>query len=159
MLRAKRVARVGVVCMMDSFNRTEGWQAERTASRLRSVSSAGVGFAACPARARGPGRGIGRAGFGRRAGALLPRPSRVRVRLAVEVVKLLAGEGQRVDLCAILLVVVVAQPANDVDVRAFAQVLGGVDCLGTPQRPLDRGRFLGAVVAGPVERVEKSPGR
>ena len=52
-----------------------------------------------------------------------------------------------VDGFAVLLVVVVAQPADDVDVRALAQVLGGVLGLLAPQGPLDRGGFLLAAVA------------
>ena len=66
---------------------------------------------------------------------------------AVEVVDLLGRERHAVDGLAVLLVVVVAQPADDVDVRALAQVLGGVLGLLAPQRPLDRGGLLLAAVA------------
>jgi hypothetical protein len=61
---------------------------------------------------------------------------------AVEVVDLLGRERHAVDGFAVLLVVVVAQPADDVDVRALAQVLGRVLGLLAPQRPLDRGGLL-----------------
>ena len=61
---------------------------------------------------------------------------------AVEVVDFLGRERHAVDGLAVLLVVVVAQPADDVDVRALAQVLGGVLGLLAPQRPLDRGGLL-----------------
>jgi integrase len=54
---------------------------------------------------------------------------------------------------AVLLVVVVAQPADDVDVRALAQVLGRVLGLLAPQRPLDRGGLFLAVVAAAAPGV------
>ena len=67
---------------------------------------------------------------------------------AVEVVDLHGRERHAVDGLAVLLVVVVAQAADDVDVGALAQVLGRVLGLLAPQRPLDRGRlFLTAVAA------------
>src|SRR3990167_4234390 len=43
---------------------------------------------------------------------------------AVEVVDLLGREGHAVDGLAVLLEIVVTQPADDVDVRTLAQVLG-----------------------------------
>jgi hypothetical protein len=72
---------------------------------------------------------------------------------AVEVVDLLGRECHAVDGFAVLLVVVVAQAADDVDVRALAQVLGGVLGLLAPQRPLDRGGFLLAAVAAAAPGV------
>ena len=68
--------------------------------------------------------------------------------LAVEVVDFVHGERQPVDLDpVVVLVVVVAHPADDVHVRTLAQVLGGVFGLLGPQRPLDRGGFLGPLFA------------
>lgn len=67
--------------------------------------------------------------------------------LGVEVVDLLDGEVKAVDLGAVgVLVVVVAQPADDVDVAALAQVLRGLLGLRAEGGPLDRGGFFFALL-------------
>ena len=104
-----------------------GWRAVR-GLRLRSVrwGARRCGAASAPRAAVAAGFALG---------------------AAVEVVDLLGRERHAVDGLAVLLVVVVAQPADDVDVRALAQVLGGVLGLLAPQRPLDRGGLLLALLA------------
>ena len=91
-----------------------------------------------------------RTGLGR--GGCLALAPRLRIGPAVEVVDLPGREGQAVDRLAVLLVGVVAQAADDVDVRALTQVLGRVLGLVAPQRPLDSRGFLFA-------RREAGPGR
>src|SRR5258706_15912593 len=84
---------------------------------------------------------------------VLTAAARIGLGLAVEVVELLAGELEPVDGAAVLVVVVVAQAPDHVHAGALAEVLGGVLGLLAPQRPLDRGRFLGPVVTRTAPRV------
>src|ERR1035441_9624116 len=71
--------------------------------------------------------------------ALLAQAPRLGLGLAVEVVDLLAGEGEGVDhLSVLVLVVVVLQAPDDVDAAALAEVLGSVVGLLAPQGPQDR---------------------
>ena len=78
----------------------------------------------------------------------------LRLGLAVEVVDLFAGEAEAVDLPTLGVgVVVVAQPADDVHVRALVQVLRRVLGLTGPQRPLDRGGLFAALITVNASRV------
>src|SRR3982751_335049 len=90
-------------------------------------------------------RRLGRLGRGL---AALLRASRIRIRLAVEVVDLLAREREAEHRVAgVVLVVVVAQPPDHVAVAALTQVLGGVLRLLAPEGPLDGGRLVLAALA------------
>jgi hypothetical protein len=73
---------------------------------------------------------------------------------AVEVVNLIDGKGQPIDLDSVaVLVLVVAHAPDNIHVRAFAQVLGGVLGLLAPPRPLDRGGFFFALLAAAAAGV------
>jgi hypothetical protein len=73
---------------------------------------------------------------------------------AVEVVNLIDGKGQPIDLDSVaVLVLVVAHAPDNVHVRALAQVLGRVLGLLAPQRPLDRGGFFFALLAAAASAV------
>src|SRR5450755_2388520 len=90
---------------------------------------------------------LARARIGLRRAALA-QTTRLGLGLAVEVVDLLAGEGEAVDLLAVLvLVVVVLQAPDDVDAAALAEVLSSVVGLLAPEGPQDRGHLVFATLA------------
>jgi hypothetical protein len=93
----------------------------------------------------------------------VPLAPRLGVGLAVQVVDLVDGEAQPVDVGAFgVLVVVVAQVADDVDVAALAQKGRGVLGLTAPGGPLDGGGLLFALLArsavGVADGAEVGPG-
>jgi len=105
----------------------------------------GSGLGGSPLRLdRGRAGVVGRVHLGDEGVPLAPR---LGIGLAVQVVDLVDGEALAVDVGAFgVLVVVVAQVADDVDVAALAQEGRGVLGLPAPGRPLDGGGLFFALL-------------